>query len=167
MARLETRILEYPSLLESIAGASVTLAGFAAVFRAFASRSDPDGFSAIRLNVVIEGGLVVALVCYLPAILAGVGLPGALAWRLSSGLGALWLVFRTIGPGIYIIRRGWPLPALFPLAFALTLTAFGAFAIGAAGFGPLASSSAHQLGIMALAAQIGTTFVAQFQVERQ
>lgn len=159
--------MEFPNLLESIAGASVTLAGFAAVFRAFASRQDPDGFSAIRMNVVIEGGLVVALACYLPIVLAIAGLPESVAWRASSGMCAVWLIFRTIRPGIFIIRKGWPPPALFPFAFTLTLLAFTSFVIGVAGFGPLDESSAHQIGIMLVAAQVGTTFVAQFQVERQ
>ena len=76
--------MELPSLLESMAEASVTLAGFAAVFRAFGGGSDPDGYSTVRLNVVIEGGLAVAFFCYLPAALVAAGLSPAVAWRTSN-----------------------------------------------------------------------------------
>jgi hypothetical protein len=56
-------------MLDSLAEVSVTLAAFAADFRAFAAGSDPDGHSTVRLNAVIEGGLLLAFISFLPSAL--------------------------------------------------------------------------------------------------
>ena len=102
--------MDLPSL-ESLAEVSVTLAGFAAVFRAFATGTDPDGYSAVRLNIVIEGGLVLAFLCFLPTVFHTASIPEDGALRVSSGLGATWLFFRATIPGIRIIGAGWPPPS--------------------------------------------------------
>jgi hypothetical protein len=48
--------MDLPDVLNSVAEGSITLAGFAAVFRAFRGAADPDGCSRARLAIVIEGG---------------------------------------------------------------------------------------------------------------
>ena len=153
-------------MLDSLAEVSVTLAAFAAVFRAFAAGSDPDGHSTVRLNAVIEGGLLLAFISFLPSALLSVSLTEDTAYQFSSGVGGIWTALRGILTGVRIIRGGWPLPALFPLAFALALTALVSFTLGALGTGPLAGIAGHQLGCVALFAWIAVAFVAQFRVER-
>lgn len=91
--------MDLPGVLSSMAEGSITLAGFAAVFRAFRGSHDPDGFSDVRLTVVIEGGLVVAFLCYLPAWLSSAGLSPDAVWRSTSIVGALWTFFPGAGPG--------------------------------------------------------------------
>ena len=72
------------STLESLAEGGITLAGFSAVFRAFSGKDDPDGYSEVRLQAVIEGGLLVALLSYLPATLAGAGLSPLASWKTEA-----------------------------------------------------------------------------------
>ena len=152
-------------MLDSLAEVSVTLAGFAAVFRAFAIGNDPDGHSAVRLNVVIEGGLLLAFISFLPGVLLGASLAEDAAYRVSGGIGGIWALLRAI-PGIQIIRGGWPLPALFPLAYAFFLVALFSFIFGALDIRPLGAIAAHQAGCVALFGSMAITFVAQFRVER-
>lgn len=156
--------MDLPSL-DSLAEASVTLAGFAAVFRAFATGSDPDGYSTVRLNVVIEGGLVLAFVCFLPSALQGACLSTEASLRVASALGGLWSILRGIVPGAQIVRGGWPLPELFLVAIVFGVAAIVAFGVGAIGVS--ASQPAHQLGAVALFGAIASTFVGQFRVERR
>ena len=151
--------------LESIAEASVTLAGFAAVFRAFAAGSDPDGHSAVRLNVVIEGGLVLAFVCFLPSALQGASFSSDTSLRVASAVAEASSVLRGVVPGAQIVRAGRPLPELFPFAIAFGVAAILAFFAGA--LGALSSFAAHQLGAVALFGTIAVTFIGQFRVERR
>jgi len=156
--------MELPGLLESMAEASVTLAGFAAVFRAFATGDDPDGYSTVRLTIVIEGGLAIAFLCYVPAALAAAGLTTDVAWRASNVVAAAWILPRSFWVGLQIGRRGRPLPSLFPLAYGLALAALAAVLGGV--FGLLPAKSAHQVGLVCQLGGIGSTFMAQFRVER-
>jgi hypothetical protein len=155
--------MELPSLLESMAEVSVTLAGFAAVFRAFGSNADPDGHSTVRLYVVIEGGIAVAVFCYLPAALVAAGLSPATAWRASNFAAIAWVIPRSIGQVVVIVAQGWPLPALLPLAFFFGV--LGLVALGCGAFGVIPPPSGLQAGLVAVFAAIGCTFIAQFRVE--
>jgi hypothetical protein len=156
--------MELPSLLESMAEVSVTLAGFAAVFRAFGGGTDPDGYSTVRLNIVIEGGLAVAFFCYLPAALVAAGLSPAVAWPTSNVAAIAWLAPRPVWSGMLIIRQGRPLPALFPLAWPFSLVGLAVLGCGAVGVMP--PESAHQAGLVAVAGGVGCAFIAQFRVEQ-
>jgi hypothetical protein len=156
--------MELPGLLESMAEASVTLAGFAAVFRAFATGDDPDGYSTVRLTIVIEGGLAIAFLCYVPAALAAAGLTPEIAWRASNVVAVAWILPRSCWVGFVIARRGRPLPSLFPLAYGLAIVALAAVLGGVLGLLP--PKSAHQLGLVSQLGGIGCTFLAQFRVER-
>ena len=86
--------MDLPSIFESLAESGITLAGFSAVFRAFSNKHDPDGFSQVRLEAVIEGGLLVALLSYLPAALSAVGLSPLASWKIGSVVGVAWLLVR-------------------------------------------------------------------------
>ncbi len=153
-------------MLDSLAEASVTLAGFAAVFRAFAGDTDPDGHSRVRLNAVIEGGLALAFVSYLPIAVADISIPEGVALRVSSALLAMFVVLRSIVPGIAILKAGWPPPALFPLASALSVLGLAFLASGAFGVSTISSFAAHQAGVVSVFGALAATFVAQFRVER-
>ncbi len=153
-------------MLDSLAEVSVTLAAFAAVFRAFAAGSDPDGHSTVRLNAVIEGGLLLAFISFLPSALHSASLAEDMAYQISSGVGGFWALLRGTIPGVRIIRGGSPLPALFPLAYALHLMALVPFVLGALGAGPVGTAAAHQVGCVGLFGWIAVAFLAQFRVER-
>jgi hypothetical protein len=149
-----------------MAEGSITLAGFAAVFRAFSSADDPDGYSRLRLTIVIEGGLMVALLCYFPSWLASLDLAPDSVWRLSSAIGAIWPLFRFIVVAFGIIRKGPPFPVLYVFAAPLGLISFLAFALTAVGLVPLSAYSGFLLGAISLLATVGTVFIAQFRAER-
>jgi hypothetical protein len=149
-----------------MAEGSITLAGFASVFRAFGSADDPDGYSRLRLTIVIEGGLVVAALCFLPSWLASLDLAVDSVWRFSSGIGAIWPLFRFILVAFGIVRKGPPFPVLYLFAAPLGLISFLAFAATAAEFIPMSAYSGFLLGTLALLATIGIVFIAQFRAER-
>jgi hypothetical protein len=158
--------VEYPGILDSLAEASVTLAGFAAVFRAFGGDTDPDGYSRVRLNAVIEGGLVLAFVSYLPVAVENSVVPDGVGLRASSAILALFVVLRSILPGIRIFQGGWPLPALFPLAWGLSVVGILFLAASIFGVSVISTLAAHQAGVVSIFGGLATTFVAQFRVER-
>ena len=88
--------------LPSIAEVAVTLVGFAAVFRAFRGLS-VDAHSGARTLAVIEVGLVLVLLCYVPLLLIEAGLEEVPAYRLTAGLTALyWIRWLTV---LYRIRN--------------------------------------------------------------
>ena len=158
--------MELPAVLASMAEGSITLAGFAAVFRAFGGADDPDGYSRLRLTIVIEGGLVVALLCYFPSWLGSLDLSSDSVWRFSSAIGAIWALFRFILVAIGIVRKGPPFPVLYLFAAPLGLASFLAFATTAVGFIPISAYSGFLLGTVTLLATVGIVFIAQFRAER-
>src|SRR6185436_2177474 len=105
--------MELPTVLASMAEGSITLAGFAAVFRAFGGNDDPDGYSRLRLTIVVEGGLVVAALCYFPSWLASLDLAANTVWRSSAAIGTIWPLFRFILVAFGIVRKGPPFPVLY------------------------------------------------------
>ncbi|MEO1202432.1 MAG: hypothetical protein AAFX10_06980 [Pseudomonadota bacterium] len=149
-----------PEVLSSIAGGSITLAGFAAVFRAFSGTDDPDGHSRVRLNSVIEGGLVIAFVCYLPVWLASIDLKSDVAWRVASGLIVIWTVPRILVPTAAILRDAGPLPEMFRIVVFFGIVALLAAALNAAGIWPYAAYSGHLLAVIALFANVAAIFIA-------
>ena len=158
--------MEIPAVFTSMAEGSITLAGFASVFRAFREADDPDGYSRLRLTIVIEGGLVVALLCYLPSWLASLDLSSDAVWRLSSTIGTIWPLFRFVLVAFGIVRRGPPFPVLYLFAAPIGLVSFLVFAATAIGFTPISAYSGFLLGTASLLATIGIVFIAQFRAER-
>jgi hypothetical protein len=159
--------MDLPGVLSSMAEGSITLAGFAAVFRAFRGSHDPDGFSDVRLTVVVEGGLVVAFLCYLPAWLSSAGLSPDAVWRSSSIVGALWTFFRFILAAISVYRTASSLPVLYTVAVPVDVVSFLAFSATAVGVFPLSTYSGYLLGTIAMLSAVGMMFVAQFIAERR
>jgi len=159
--------MDLPAVLASMGEASITLAGFAAVFRAFGGAEDPDGVSRIRLNIVIEGGLVVAFLCYFPAWVSSAGLPPDVVWRSASGIGALWVFFRMMLVAFRILRSATPLPELYLLATPIGVVSFCALVANTTGMLPLSPYSGHLLGTLSLLTTAGVIFIAQFRAERR
>ena len=159
--------MDLPGVLSSMAEGSITLAGFAAVFRAFRGSEDPDGFSGTRLAVVIEGGLVTAFLCYLPAWLSSTDLSHDSVWRISSAVGALWTFFRFILAAISVYRTASSLPTLYAASIPPNVVSFLAFLANAAGVFPSSTYSGHLLGVIAMLTVVGMMFVAQFIAEKR
>lgn len=155
-----------PEILSSIAGGSITLAGFAAVFRAFGGAKDPDGQSRVRLNSVIEGGLLIAFVSYLPAWLGTMELPEEGVWRISCLVIFLWGVLRIGIPSTRILRSADPLPELFILVVCAGVIALIAAAVTALGYWPYEAFSGYLLAVLMLLTNVGLIFIAQFRVEQ-
>ena len=157
--------MEIPSVLASMAEGSITLAGFAAIFRAFGGAEDPDGHSRIRLNIVIEGGLVVALLGYLPAWISSAGFSPDTVWRSSSAIGALWGFFRLMLTAFRVFRSSAPFPVLYTVVVPIGAVSFVSFAANTAGLLPVTSYSGHLLGTLSLLMTVGVIFIAQFRAE--
>ena len=155
-----------PEILSSIAGGSITLAGFAAVFRAFGGTKDPDGQSRVRLNSVIEGGLLIALISYLPAWLGTMQIPSEAVWRLSCVVILVWGVPRIGLPSMRILRGARPLPELFVLVVIAGVVSLIASGVTVAGFWPNGSYSGYLLAVLMLLVNVGLIFIAQFRVEQ-
>ncbi len=77
-------------ILHSIAGTTITLAGFAAVFRAFSASHKVDGHSEIRLNSILELGIAAALLCYLPTVLQSFDWSEDQSYQVLSAVGGLY-----------------------------------------------------------------------------
>lgn len=156
---------EIPGILASMAEGAITLAGFSAVFRAFSGAHDPDGYSWIRLSIVIEGSLVTALCCYLPIGLISLGVPDQHAWRGVGVLLATWGIFRLSVPAFRILRQPGPLPALFWVAVPQGFLSVLANIANATGVLPLDTYAIYLFAVILLLGNVGTIFVAQFRVE--
>jgi len=158
--------MEDLGILTSMAEGAITLAGFAAVFRAFAGGYDPDGHSRVRLNSVIEGGLAIAFVCYLPAWLVSAGFTDSTTFRLPSGIIIIWGLARIAVPTSQILRSGARLPELFRSVVAAGIVALLAAVLNVVGISPISAYSTHLLATTALFANVGLIFVAQFRAEQ-
>ncbi len=159
--------LEFPEVLSSVVGAAVTLSGFAAAFKAFSGDYDPDGRSRTRLNIVIEGGLVIAGVCFLPFVLASLYVPTDLPWRCGSAIVISWSAIRGLWPAAKIIFSPEPLPVLLPLALFFSLCAFVAGALNVLMVTELPAYNLFLVGVILYFFNIGTIFVAQFHAEQR
>ncbi len=148
--------------LHSIAEVAVTLVGFAAVFRAFRGQKI-DPHSGPRVLGVIEIGLFLVLLCYLPSALLTAGVSDGAVYRGLSGVAALyWIRWVVIALSISRVRQ--PTPVIYGVfsVLAAALTAAGA----ANALGALARPGFVYLGIaVATLAQVGLTFLAQFRAE--
>lgn len=74
------------SALFSIGQIAVTLAGFAALLRAFGQKNAADAHSEPRLVSIVEQGLVVGFLCFFPSLLIEFDLTSEAAARLSGAL---------------------------------------------------------------------------------
>jgi hypothetical protein len=154
------------SALHSIAQVAVTIVGFAALLKAFNRESLSDPHADARLRSIVEQGLVVAVFCFLPALLASFELTPQNAARVISALAAIWLL-RWLYI-LYVIRKAelhLSIAWRYRTAVVLHLVAFTAFLASASGVigrpEPLFLS-----GIVTLVSIVGWAFLAQFHIER-
>ena len=150
--------------LQSIAEVSATLVGFSALFRVFSREKIADGHSEARLQVIIEQGLTVVLLCYLPAWADSFGWSEDATLRIIGGTAALWLV-----RWLYVFYSVWGAETRTPIAFrfalALNTLAFLSFAICAI-VGDESARPLYLTGIVVLLAHLGWTFLFQVKAER-
>ena len=158
--------MDLPEILSSIAGGAITLAGFSAAFRAFSGHSESDGQSRIRLNSVIEGGLLVAFVCYLPIVLSELNISTSMVWRTSCFVIMVWGVLRIIVPTLKILKNVRPLPELFKSVVFAGLFSLLCSLITTIGLWPFDSYSGYLVSVLALLANISLVFIAQFRTEQ-
>ncbi len=158
----EDQIMEVSDAVLSISEVAVTLVGFAAVFRAFRGES-VDPHSGPRTLVVIEVGLALVLLCYLPTLAAQVGLRSATAYRVVGGLTVLyWLRWLVV---YYQLRNQiHATPGIFRSCAVMSFLIFGA------GLGNSLAlwtppEALYFVSVLAALAQVGLSFLAQFKAE--
>ena len=154
------------SALHSIGQIAVTIVGFAALLKAFNRESLSDPHADPRLRSIVEQGLVVTLLCFLPALLTSFDLPPQNAARLISLGAAVWLV-RWLYI-LYSIRRAELSSSIawrYRTAVALHSGAFAAFLLSATGIigdvQPL-----FFFAVVLMLCVVGWAFLAQFHIER-
>ena len=122
------------SALHSIGQVAVTIVGFAALLKAFNRENVTDPHSDPRLRSIVEQGLVVAVFCFLPALLTSFNLSSDNAARLVSGIAAVWLLrwLRIL----YLIRKAELRSSIawrYRTAVVLHVIAFAAFLLAVSG----------------------------------
>ena len=60
---------ELEGMRSTLAEIAVTLVGFSVIFRAFTGRRNADEHSYERVSVIVEMGLAVVALCFLPELL--------------------------------------------------------------------------------------------------
>jgi len=152
--------------LYSIGQIAVTLAGFAALLRAFRQKDVGDAHSDPRLRSMVEQGLVLVLLCFLPSVLVAFNISMGIAVRVIAAAAAAWLL-----RWLYIMYlvRSAELPRslawMFRAAFALHGVTFIVFAATATGlFGR--AEPLYFSGVLLTLTLVGFAFFAQFQSER-
>ena len=156
----------FPDILSSVAGTAVTLSGFAAVFRAFGNSHDPDGQSRVRLNSVIEGGLLVVFVSYVPTLTVTLGYSEEIAWIAGCLIMVCWSVARIVVPTVRIFRAQANLPELFVPVVVAGIGALAVVSLTLVGAWPFGGYSGFLLALVLLLSNVGLVFIAQFRVEQ-
>ena len=152
--------------LYSIGQIAVTLAGFAALLKAFRQKNATDAHSEPRLKSIVEQGLVVVLLCFLPSLIFSFGVDLDTAVRWISAVAAAWL-FRWLYI-LYIFRKAEisaAIASLFPVTVVLHVAAFVAFLLSATGLIGRAEPL-YFCGVVLTLTLVGLAFLAQFQSER-
>lgn len=154
--------MEIAETLASIAEVSATLLGFAAVFRAFRGEL-ADQHSAERTLLVIEVGLIIVFMCYLPSLLMGAGIEASSSYRIISAVTALyWL--RWFAMSYRLKDADHATPILFRAAVTFHVLIFSV--CSAAALGVLPQIGVVYLGVViAILALVGMAFLAQFMTE--
>jgi len=154
--------MEVAETLASIAEVSATLLGFAAVFRAFRGEL-ADQHSAERTLLVIEVGLVIVFMCYLPSVLMGAGLEASSSYRIISAFTALyWL--RWFALSYRLKDEDHATPVLFRVAVGFHVMIFSVCSVAALGVLPKVGI-VYLAVVIAILALVGMAFLAQFMTE--
>jgi hypothetical protein len=153
---------DFADMRSALGEISATLIGFSVIFEAFTGRQTADGHSRERVMLIVEIGLMVVALCFLPELLVGLGLSQSISFRVLSSIVALyWLRWLILN---YRIRGADHLtPILFRVATALHLIVVGCSIANAAVVG---SDALYTTACFAGLAVVGCGFLAQFRIER-
>ena len=153
-------------ILSSIGEASLTFMGLAAVFSAFRSSTAGDMHATGRTTIIIEGGLILTLLSYTPAVLPALGLDPLVSWRECAALGIFFSARATYMAVTDTGRKG-KTPLLLAVAMLLDITSLGSFAacILAPASWPVAGI--YLAAVVQTLAFVGVSFIGQFRAERQ
>ena len=155
------------SALHAIAQISVTIVGFAALLRAFSKEHTTDAHTDPRLRSIVEQGLVVALLCFLPTLLDAFGLDPEIAARLVSAAASVWLLrWLYILYAIRTAELSSSIAWRYRFAVFLHIAAFSAFLLSATAMVNDTAASFLLSGILLMLCTVGWAFLAQFQIER-
>jgi hypothetical protein len=155
-------VSELHEMRSTLAEIAVTLVGFSVIFRAFTAQRAADEHSDARVTVIVEIGLAVVALCFLPEILVAWGVAKPVAFKAASGLMALyWLRWLMV---TYQIRgRSHLTPIAYRIAAGLQFSVFGASAANAI---LISTDTLYTTAVFAALAVVGVSFWAQFRVER-
>ena len=155
------------SALFAIGQISVTIVGFAAILKAFERDNATDAHTDPRIQSMVEQGLVLVILCFIPSLLLSFGMTQTNALRVPGLLAAIWL-----SRWLYImfmIRRAElssGIAAMFRIAVVLHYGAFFSFLFSAlAFFGQV--DALYFSGILFTFACVAWAFLAQFRIERK
>ena len=155
------------SALYAIAQISVTIVGFAALLRAFGKEHTTDAHTDPRLRSLVEQGLVVTLLCFLPALLVGFNVTSHTAARLVSGAAAIWLLkWLYILYSIRDAELSSSIAWRYRFAVVLHIAAFTSFTLSASAVVSKSAESFFLTGVLLMLCTVGWAFLAQFQIER-
>ncbi len=152
---------EFTEMRTTLGEIAATLVGFSIIFGAFTGRRRADEHSRDRVTLIIEVGLVVVALCFLPELFLGWGLSGPTAFRVLSGItGVYWLRWLVLS---YRIRNEeHHTPMLFRAAVVLHLVIVGLSGMNVMRGADVVYTSSVCAGL----ALVGLGFIAQFHVER-
>ncbi len=153
------------STLEAIAGVSVTLVGFAALFRAFhGTRHDPhDG---PRLNIIIEVGLFTIFGSFLPVLLSRVVETPDSTWVVSCAVMGIYYLRHTISH-FWILRTPSRISSIaIGFVYIIVCSVPIAFGLGAFKISPWDLESTYLLGMILMLFHVGYAFYFQFRSEQ-
>ncbi len=154
--------MEVAETLASIAEVSATLLGFAAVFRAFRGEL-ADRHSAERTLLVIEVGLIIVFMCYVPSLLTGTGLEASSSYRIVSAFtAAYWL--RWFAVSYRLKDEAHSTPVLFRISVGFHALIFSTCSVAALGMLPRVEI-VYLAVVIAILALVGMAFLAQFMAE--
>lgn len=154
------------SALFAIGQISITIVGFAAVLKAFEREHTTDEHTDPRIQSIVEQGLVLVILCFLPTMLIGFGLNRDISIVVSASLATIWLT-RWLYI-MFIIRKAElssSIAVMYRFAVVIHYTAFVLFLLSAIRL-YAQTEALYFAGILFLFACVGWAFFAQFKIER-
>lgn len=154
------------SALFAIGQISVTIVGFAAVLKAFERENTTDAHTDPRIQSMVEQGLVLVVLCFLPSLFQFYNWSYDISIRLPGFLAAVWLT-RWLYI-MFIIRKAElssSIATMFLTAVVLHYAAFFAFLFAAFNL-KNQSEAFYFTGILLTFVCVGWAFLAQFKIER-
>jgi len=151
--------------LQSIGEASLTFMGLAAVFNAFSRKDAGDSHSPNRISVVVEGGLILTIACFVPVVFMSIGLEDPWPWRIGSLLGVFFGIRATYMAVTDSVKPG-NTPYLLVIAMTLDVTTAVTFLVCVFGTAEWPIASLYLAGVLQMLGFVGVSFIGQFRVEQ-